>query len=368
MQLKSTIGAVLLLLSAGALAQPAPPKAVPVGVVEAVRQPVTRGSSFTGRIEATEKVEIRARVTGYLDAVLFKEGDTVAAGAPLYRIEKAPFEAALQEARGALVQAQGSYANASVQRQRADELVKTNATSVATRDERRAAETNAQGAVIRADANVANAQINLSYTDIAAPIAGRIGRSAVTKGNVVSPNSGVLTVILSEDPVYVVFPVSQREFLRVQKTEEALNTDSLLVKLRFADGSSYPSDGKIDFVDVKVDRSTDTVTVRAVVPNPHGVLVDGEFVTVTVQGDMPDEKVVVPQAALIADQGGTYVFVAEDGKAVVKRVTVGAEVGPNVAVEKGLAGGEQVIVEGLQGLRPNAAVDPAPIQVSIPGG
>ena len=368
MQLKSTIGAVLLLLSAGALAQPAPPKAVPVGVVEAVRQPVTRGSSFTGRIEATEKVEIRARVTGYLDAVLFKEGDTVAAGAPLYRIEKAPFEAALQEARGALVQAQGSYANASVQRQRADELVKTNATSVATRDERRAAETNAQGAVIRADANVSTAQINLSYTDITAPIGGRISRSAVTKGNVVSPDSGVLTVILSEDPIYAVFPVSQREFLRVQETEKALNTDTLLVKLRFADGTAYPQDGKINFVDVRVDRGTDTVIVRAVVPNPHGVLVDGQFVTVTVQGDTPDEKIVVPKAALIADQGGTYVFVAENGKAVVKRLKLGPEVGTNVAVEAGLQGGEQVIVEGLQGLRPDAPVAPAPVQVTIPGG
>jgi len=370
MPFKPAIGAVLLLLSAGALAQPqpAPPKAIPVGVVQAAKQPITRGSSFVGRIEATEKVDIRARITGYLDAVLFKEGDTVAAGAPLYRIEKAPFEAALQEARGALVQAQGNYANASVQRQRADELVKTNATSVATRDERRAAETNAQGAVIRADANVSTARINLSYTDITAPIAGRIGRSAVTKGNVVSPNSGVLTVILSEDPIYAVFPVSQREFLRVQETEQALNTDSLLVKLRFADGTLYPQDGKINFVDVKVDRGTDTVTVRAVVPNPHGALVDGQFVTVTVQGDTPDEKVVVPQAALIADQGGTYVFVAENGKAVVKRLKLGAEVGPNVAVEQGLEGGEQVIVEGLQGLRPNAPVEPAPIAVAIPGG
>jgi membrane fusion protein (multidrug efflux system) len=111
---------------------------------------VTCGAAFVGRIEATEKVEIRARITGYLDAVLFKEGDTVKAGEPLYRIEKAPFEAALQETRGALVQAQGTYANASVQRQRADELVKTSATSIATRDERRAAETNARGAVIRA--------------------------------------------------------------------------------------------------------------------------------------------------------------------------------------------------------------------------
>src|SRR5208283_1860313 len=135
MQLKPAIGTILVLLTVQALGQPAPPKAIPVGVVQATKQPVTHGAAFVGRIEAIDKVEVRARITGYLDAVLFKEGDTVAAGAPLYRIEKAPFEAAVQQARGALVQAQVTYANASIQRQRADELVKTNATSVATRDE-----------------------------------------------------------------------------------------------------------------------------------------------------------------------------------------------------------------------------------------
>ena len=300
--------------------------------------------------------------------MLFKEGDTVAAGAPLYRIEKAPFEAAVLQARGALVQAQATYANATIQRQRADELVKTNATAVATRDERLAAEKNAQGAVIRADADLTSAQINLSYADITAPIAGRVGRSAVTKGNVVGPNSGVLTVLLSEDPVYAVFPVSQREFLGLQQTEKQLNNESLLVKLRFANGTLYPRDGKINFVDIKVDRATDTVLVRAVVPNPNRTLVDGEFVTVTVQGETPDEKVVVPQAALITDQAGTYVFVAEDGKAVVKRVTLGPEVGPDVAVEQGLNGGEQVIVDGLQGLRPDAPVAPAPARPAVAGG
>ncbi len=348
------------------LAQAAP-AAIPVGVVTAAKQQVTRGVDFVGRIEAIERVEIKARVTGYLDEVLFKEGETIKAGAPLYRIEKGPFEAAHQQAQGALLQAQGNFANASVQRQRAEELVRTSATSVATRDERVAAEQNAQGAVIRADADLKTATINLSYTDITAPIAGRIGRSAVTKGNVVSPSSGTLTTIVSVDPMYATFPVSQREFLRVQQAGQQLHVASLLVKLRFADGSVYPHDGKIDFVDVSVDRATDTVTVRAIVPNPDGILVDGQFVSVSVQGDTPDEQVVVPQSALIADQAGTYVFVADNGKAATRRVKLGAEVGTNIAVEQGLQPGEQVIVEGLQDLRPGAAVLPSPAQHRRPG-
>lgn len=365
MRLISAFHAVLLLLAGSALGQTAPAKPAPVGVVTAALQPVTRATEFAGRIEAMERVDVRARVTGYLDDVLFKEGETVKAGAPLYRIEKGPFEAAALEARGALLQAQATYANASVARQRAEELVKTSATSVANRDERVAAEQNAQGAVIRAEADLRTANINLSYTDITAPIDGRVGRSAVTKGNVVGPNSGVLTVILSEDPIYAVFPVSQREFLGLQKAEEKVTGEGLLVKIRYADGSIYPVDGKINFIDVKVDRTTDTVLVRAVFPNPKGTLVDGQFVNVQVQGDKPDEKIVIPQSALMADQGGTYVMIADDGKAAVRRVKLGGESGPNVAVLDGLKPGDLVIVEGLQGIRPDTPVQPSPASVGV---
>ena len=368
MRISAIIIAASLLSGAGAMAQQAPTQAIPVGVVPATLQPVTRSADFVGRIEAVQRVDVRARVTGFLEDVLFKEGDLVKAGDPLYQIEKPPFEAAVQQARGALVQAQGTYANATVALQRAEELIKTNATPVATRDERKAAEQNAQGGVIRADADLRTATINLSYTTITAPIDGRIGRSAVTKGNVVSPDSGVLTVILSQDPMYATFPVSQREFLRVEETERKLNTDALLVKLRFADGAIYPHDGKINFVDVKVDRSTDTILVRATVPNPENKLVDGQFVTVQVQGDTPNEKVVIPQSALISDQAGIYVFVADNGKAAVRRIKLGPEVGTNVAVEEGLKPGEQVIVEGLQAIRPDTPVQPSPARIAIPGG
>jgi len=355
----------LLLASGAAVAQTPAPKAVPVGVVTAALAPVTQATEFSGRVEATQRVDVTARVTGYLDAVLFTEGANVKTGSPLYQIEKGPFEAAVLQARGALLQAQATFANASLARQRAEELVKTNATSVAEKDRAVAAEQNAQGAVIRAEADLRTANINLGYTDIVAPIDGRIGRSAVTKGNVVGPNSGVLTVILSEDPVYVVFPVSQREFLGIQKDDAKATADSLLVKLRFSDGSIYPQDGKINFVDNKVDRTTDTVLVRAVVPNPKGDLVDGQFVNVSVQGKKPAEQLVIPQSALMSDQGGVFVMIADNGKAVIRRVKLGASVGSNVAVEDGLKAGDLVIVEGLQGVRPDAPVSPSPASVAL---
>jgi len=239
--------------------------------------------------------------------------------------------------------------------------VKTSATPVATRDQRVADEQNAQGAVVRAAADLKTAEINLGFATIVSPITGRIGRALVTKGNLVGPNSGSLALIVSQDPMFVTFPVSQREFLRIRQEGGKPNPENVLVKLRFADGSSYDQTCKIDFVDVAVDRGTDTVLVRARVPNPDSVLVADQFVRVSVVGKTPDEKVVIPQAALIADQEGINVFVAQDGKAVVKRVKVGPEVGTGMAIEQGLAPGDLVVVAGMQSLRPGVPVIATPI-------
>lgn len=340
---------------------PAPAR---VGTVVAQESPIVRGLEFVGRVNAAERVDVRARVTGYLDAVLFKEGDVAKEGAPLFRIEQDSFQAAVQQAQGALLRAQADYANATLQAQRAEELVKTNVTSVAERDRKVAEQKKAQGDVVTADANLRTAQINLGYTDIAAPITGMVGRTSVTKGNVVGPDSGVLTTIVSQDPMYVVFPVSQREFLRLEGQREDLG-ERLVVKLVFSNGQVYAQTGKINFVDVTVDRATDSVTVRATVPNPAGKLIDGQLVRVLVQGEKPDMRILIPQSALIADQQGVYVFVVEDGKAVVRRLKTGGENGSDVIVEDGLKPGEQVIAEGMESLRPGAPVSPSPVQPAL---
>lgn len=359
-------GLALLALEAAfadgtARAQQQAPAAVPVGTVQAEKRAIARTADFVGRVEAVNRVEVRARVTGYLEEVLFRDGEDVKEGVPLFRIERAPFEAAVEQAQGALERAQGALQNATVQRERAEDLLKTSAGSVAVRDQRVADEKGAEGDKTTAEANLKTAQINLGYTEIVSPIAGRIGRTRVTKGNVVGPDSGVLAQIVSSDPMYVTFPVSQREFLTIKAGPIAADGKAPMVSLRFADGSTYDQKGRIDFVDVSVDRATDTVLVRATLPNPAGKLIDGALVRVLVQSEQSQERVVIPQSALIADQQGAYVFAVEDGKAVVKRVKLGGELGADVAVEQGLAGNEQIVVEGLQNLRPGVPVLASPV-------
>ena len=211
-------------------------------------------------------------------------------------------------------------------------------------------------------ARLDNANRNLGYTDIVSPIIGKISKTNVTAGNVVGPNSGNLTLIVSQDPMYVTFPVSQRVFLTMRVKPEEIK-----VKIRFADGTTYNQQGTINFIDVSVDRATDTVLVRATMPNPDGVLIDGQLVTVVLQAEQPQEQVVIPQAALIADQEGIYVFVVENGKATVRRIKPGGEIGANVVVNQGLKGGEQVIVEGLQSIRPGQPVLAAPVSSNLKG-
>jgi membrane fusion protein (multidrug efflux system) len=348
-----------LLVAAVAQAQPAGP--VPVGVITAQKQPVARSAEFVGRIEARERVDLRARASGYLDAVLFKEGELVKAGAPLYRVDQEPFQAAVQQARGALLRAQGQFTNAALQVRRAEELVKTNALPVAERDKRIADQQAAQGDVVTADANLRTANINLGYAEIIAPIDGIIGKTNVTKGNLVGPDSGILATIVSQDPMYVAFPVSQREFLTVRRDEVGSGERKVAVTIRFSDGTVYDKPGVISFLDVTVDRGTDTVLVRASIPNPLGVLIDGQLVRVVVQGDKPEEKVLVPQAAVLADQQGAYIFMVQDGKAVVRRVRLGGEKGQDAVINEGLSGGEPVIVQGIESLRPGAAVTASPV-------
>ena len=355
--------ALLCLLAASPEVSAQQATAIPVGTVAAELRPITKASEFVGRVEAVERVEIRARVTGFLEDVLFKEGDLVKKGDVLYRIERDSFQAAVQQAQGAVLEAQGKLANASLQRGRTQELVKTDAASRALLDERVANEKSAQGDAVIADANLKTANVNLGYTEITAPITGEVGRTKLTEGNVVSPDSGPLTVIVSRDPMYVTFPVSQREFLKVQQQEaRKARQQALAVRIRFSDGSTYDQAGRINFVDVTVDRATDTVIVRATMPNPNGTLIDGQLVRVSVEADKPEEKVLVPQTALIVDQQGPYVFIVVDGKAVIRRVKPGGESGPYVIVDDGLKGGEQVVVQGMESLRAGSPVlaSPAP--------
>lgn len=340
--------------------QPSPP-AVPVTTAVAQVRPVSESTDFVGRIEAIERVEIRARVTGYLEAILFKEGETVKEGQPLYRIEQDLFKAAVEQTQGALDGAKASKKLTQVELERAVQMMASTYGTPQKRDQALANDENAAANILVAQANLDTAKINLGYTDIKSPIAGKIGRTKITKGNVVSPDSGALTMVVSQDPMYVTFPVSQREFLEVRKDEQGVARDEIEVTVRFSDGTVYGHKGHINFVDVTVDKSTDTILVRATIPNPDDALVDGQLARVAVGMKTPQQKLVIPQAALIADQQGTYVFAVEDGKAVVRRVKPGTEAGANIVIESGLKAGDLVIVEGLQGVRPGAPVLASPM-------
>jgi len=330
-----------------AYGQQAAPAAVPVGTVVAEKKSITPSLEFVGRVEAINRVEVKARVTGYLDAVNFTEGDAVKEGAPLYQIEKGLFEAAVKQAQGALERAKSAKVLTEVQLQRAVELLAKNTGTEVARDQALAADQQAKGSILEAEANLQSAQINLGYTDITSPIAGKIGRTSVTKGNVVSPSSGTLTTIVSQDPMYVTFPVSQRDFLRAQQTGKGPDVKSLKVRLRYSDGTFYDQIGEMNFVDVTVDRATDTITARATIPNPKAGLTDGQLMTVVIEAGNSEQRIVIPQSALIADQGGIYVFVVEDGKAATRRVKPGGTHGTGVVIDSGLNGGELIIVEGI---------------------
>jgi len=340
--------------------QPAP-TAVPVGTVVAEKKSITPSLEFVGRVDAINRVEIKARVTGFLDEVVFTEGGAVKDGAPLYRIERGLFEAAVKQAEGALERAKSAKVLAEIQLKRAEDLLKTNSGTIVARDQALAADQQANGSILEAQANLQTAQINLGYTDITSPITGKIGRTSITKGNVVSPSTGTLTTIVSQDPMYVTFPVSQRDFLRAQQTGKGPDVKSLKVKLRYPDGTFYDQVGDMNFVDVTVDRATDTITARATMPNPKDSLIDGQLLTVVIEAGSPQQKIVIPQSALLADQGGVYVFVVEDGKAATRRVKPGGASGTGIVIESGLTGGELVIVEGLQSIRPGAAVRASPV-------
>jgi membrane fusion protein, multidrug efflux system len=299
--------------------------------------------------------------------VKFTEGDIVKVGTPLYLIEQGLFKAAVESAQGALERSKAAKTLTEIQLSRAQELLNRQAGTAVTRDQALASDQQAAGQILSDQANLETAKINLGYTEINSPITGKVGRTNITKGNVVGPDTGSLTLVVSQDPMYVTFPVSQTQVLQARQQGQT-HIDDIKVMLKFSDGSTYDQVGHINFVDVTVDRGTDAVTVRATIANPKGLLIDNQLVRVLLESGTPVEKLVIPQASLIADQEGTYVFVVADGKAVVRRIKVGEESGTGVTVDSGLTAGDLVIVEGLQSLRPGTPVRATPMPAVTTGG
>jgi membrane fusion protein (multidrug efflux system) len=372
-------GVLAIGATASICAQPAPSGPPAVGVVDAVKRPITETSEFLGRIEAVSRVNVVARVTAFLEKRLFNEGSDVKQGDELYLLERGPFEADLAAKKAQVAQLQATLENARLTTERARTLLGGPAGQQSTYDAAIANQRSLEAQVQAAQAQVQASQINLDYTDIRSPIDGRIGRTAVTEGNVVSPASGTLTTIVSQDPMYVVFPVSVRQGLELRERYAPKGgITAVVIKLRLPDGRLYDPTGKIDFVDNTIAQSTDTFTVRGVIPNitprnlsnasggPVRELTDGEFVTVMVEGVQPVEVLAIPRAAVLSDQQGDFVYVvAADNKAEQRRIQLGQSTPTMASVLGGLSPGDKVIVEGLQRVRPGQPVSPGPASAQM---
>jgi membrane fusion protein (multidrug efflux system) len=341
-----------------AAAQSAPPPPA-VSVTPVVSRQVTETADYIGRITAIEKVDIVARVVGFLEERTFTEGQTVKKGDLLFGIEQAIYKAAVEQARATLAKAKATEVNAKLQFDRGKELVRNQNIPQSTVDQREADQAAAQAGVMEAQAALDQAEINLGYTEIRSPIDGRIGLAIVTQGNLVQPSSGRLATIVSQDPIYVLFQVSQRNLLDYfrRRPDEADKNAPVTVRIKLPNGTAYPHPGVANFLDVQVDPTTDTVAVRATVPNPEHLLIAGGVVGVSVERGAPKSALTVPQSAVLLDQAGRYVLVVDAAKKVEqRRVTTGAEQGRDIVVTDGLKDGEQVIVEGIQKVRPGQVV------------
>jgi membrane fusion protein (multidrug efflux system) len=369
---------LLLLTALPARAQFGPQGPPAVGTLIAAMAPVTEVSEFTGRIEAVQRVDIRARVTGYLQERRFVEGQEVKAGDVLFRLEQEPFEAALDQARASVASAQATLENARVALSRARELQQNGVGTRVALDDAQARERVGQATLLAARAQVRAADISLAYTTMAAPIAGRIGRATLTPGNVASPTLlEPLATIVSQDPMRVAFSVSARQALELRdRYQDRGGLAAVVVRVTLADGRRHTEQGKVEFVDTQVDRSTDTLLLRALIPNPargaaragdlgQRELVDGQFVTITLEGAAPVQAVTLPRAAVLQDQGGFFVFVLGEGNRAERRpVVLGRAIADQVVIERGVKPGETVIAEGVQRVRPGAPVNATPVNAT----
>ena len=364
------LGAICL-LTVEALAQSGSVAPPAVGVVTAEFRPMAESTEINGRVQARERVDLVPRVTAFLNERLFTEGAEVKKGDILYRLEKPPFEADVEAKQAAVAQAQAQLENADLTLSRAQELLeKSSGTQVAV-DSALATQRTAAAQLKAAQAQLHQSRINLDYTDIRSPIDGRIGRTSVTIGNVVGPTSGALAIVVSADPIYVTFPVAMRRVLELRdRYADNGGLDAVKIRLKLPNGRMYGQTGKLDFVDIAVAKDTDTIVLRATIPNPvlrtvgadhlHE-LTDDEFVTVSLEAVQPLKVVAVPRAAILSDQQGDYLYVVNaQNIAEQRRVKLGQSTAEIAAVTEGLKEGEKVVSEGIQRVRPGLAVAPAP--------
>ncbi|WP_337582543.1 efflux RND transporter periplasmic adaptor subunit [Parasutterella excrementihominis] len=347
---------------AGAGAQRAPQ----VSVTEIQPTELDMTTTLQGHTASYLVADVRPQVAGILQKRLFKEGSEVKEGQALYQIDPAVYEAAVASAKAELQRAQAVLYQTRLTANRYAQLVKTNAISKQNNDDAQAAYKQAQAAVAAAEAGLKNAQINLDYTTVRSPISGRIGRSLVTPGALLSAHQAQnMAVVQTLDPIYVDVTQSSKEILSLKKdiASGKLKTKggAIPVTLIMEDGTKYPQTGELTLSEVSVDPGTGTITLRAEFPNPDNILLPGMFVRTELPQGTMEKALLVPQRAVMREANGTpYVYVVEDGKIAIRRLVTHRTQGQNWIVEEGLKPGEKVVVEGQQGIRPGVPVQIVP--------
>jgi RND family efflux transporter MFP subunit len=348
--------------------EPPPPT---VRVASPVVQDVTNYVEETATTEAVAKVEVRARVEGFVDAVLFEPGSNVTEGDLLYQIEPELYEARVAAANADLEVEKVKLKEAEAEKIRYEELAATNAVSESERLEAETAFGAAQAATLQAEALLKQAQIDLQYTKIVAPISGRVGKTLIKEGNLVGGSEPtLLTTVISYDPIYANFNISERMLLKLVDGQRRTNggeidKESIAIFLRRETDDGFPFKGHFDYADLAVDQSTGTFLIRGIFPNPAQKIVPGLFVTVRLPIGTQENATLIPERAIAEDQAGEYVFVVNSENEVDRRaVTSGQRVGELIVVTSGLTASDTVVVDGLQRARPGAKVNPTRIQLS----
>jgi RND family efflux transporter MFP subunit len=356
----------------------AQPKLAPAKPAEVlVSAPVTRSvadyEEFTGRTEAFRTVEMRSRVTGYLDRVNFKEGADIKQGDVLFEIDPRPARAEYERSAANVTQAEARYARVDSDYQRALSLNKTGAMSNEEFDKISGDRAEAAAAVRVASASRDAAKLTLDFTKIIAPISGRISRMMIDPGNLVKADETMLTSIVTQDPMYAYFDVDERTMLRLRRLRQAgkirsARNSSIPVELGLTDEDGYSLNGTIDFVDNRIVANTGTLRLRGVFENPNGLLSPGLFVRIRMPVGDPFQAIMVSEQSVGTDQGQKFVYVVGDKNIVQPRkVKVGSLHDGMRVIEQGLAVGDRVVVSGLQRVRPGATVDPKPVEMPIVG-
>ena len=371
-------GAALMLSACGEddTASPAqantPARLPEVGIVTLESQPVTITNELAGRTTAYLVAEVRPQVSGLVQERLFREGSEVAAGDPLYKIDPATYQAAYDNAKAELQSAEATVATARLKAKRYDDLVQIDAVSAQERDDAEAALKEAQASVAARKAALESARINLNRTSVTAPISGRIGRSSVTAGALVTANQDTaLATIQQLDPIYVDVTQSSTDLLKMKRAlaEGRLsrdNPDKAKVSLNMEDGSTYPQTGTLEFSEVEVDENTGTVTLRAVFPNPDQNLLPGMFVRAVVQEGIAQNAILAPQQGVTRNARGVPValVVNDEGKIEQRELKVAQAVGTDWLVTEGLKAGDRLVVEGSQKVRPGSEVQTVEVDLS----